>query len=145
MGHGVVLRRRRDLAHLDMCYQHVENGLDLEILTEDKRALTDVGQWNLYGFSHYVLQCVRGLAEGTAGPFYKRREGVRHVHDFFMDPMLGDQYKLTSELYPKHFPQINISRKREYGSEEFKNIPYYHEEGRVGDTRSAPQTGSIPK
>lgn len=45
--------------------------------------------------------------------------------------MMGEQFKLTSELYPKHFPKIDITEKLEYGLKEFEKIPHYHTEGEV--------------
>lgn len=112
-----------------MCYQHFEDGLDLDIITEGERDLTNVDHWILCGFSCYVLQCVRGLAEKPARPYYKHHEGAPYLHDFYLDLRMGDQQKLTSELYPNHFPKMNITRTLDYGMEELKKIPYYHKEG----------------
>lgn len=113
------------LTHLDVYYQHSEDGLDLDHMARD---LTNVDHWNLYGSSHYVLQCVRGLAEGPAGPYYKHCGDVRHIHDFYINLVMGDQYELTSDLYPKHFPKMTWE-KPGYLLKEFEKIPYYHKEG----------------
>lgn len=92
------------LIHLDVYYQHFEIGLGLETMTEDERGMTTVDHWNLHGFSYYVLQYVRGLVEGPAAPYYKHLEGVRYIHEVYMDLMIGDQYKLTSVPTPDHSP-----------------------------------------
>lgn len=52
----------QNLIHLDFYYQNFEHGLDSKTPTEDERVLTNMDHWNLCRFSHYVLQCVRGLA-----------------------------------------------------------------------------------
>lgn len=109
--------------------QHFEDGLDLRIMTEDERDLTNVDHWNLLGLNYYMLQC-RHLAEGSARPYYKDREGVHYLHDVYMDLMMGGQYKLNSKLYPKHFPKMGITEKLEYGLKEFEKTLYYHKDGK---------------
>lgn len=61
------------LLHLDKYYKHLDDGHDL---TEDEHS--DLGQldhWERYGFSHYVIQATRVLAEGHSGHHYQHRVG----------------------------------------------------------------------
>lgn len=79
------------LTQLGVHYKHLENGLDLRTMGKHID-LTEVGR-RLYGFSYSVMQSIQGLAEGPAGPYYKHRQGVRYMCDFFVDLMMGGYYK----------------------------------------------------
>lgn len=95
------------LIHLVGCYQYFEDGLDLGIMAEDERDLTNMDHWNLYGFSYYVSQCARGLAEGPSGPYYKHLEGVRYLHDFRLlhGPHDGRAVQAHFGTLPEALPQ----------------------------------------
>lgn len=120
----------QNLIHIDVYHRYFEDGPDSTLgPCEGNLDLESSGRWSLYGFSSYVLQCVRGLAEGPVGRYYQHREGVRYIHGFYMDIMMGDQYKHTAIFYPKYFPKVRMGSKPRYEMEDMMRVPHYHKEG----------------
>lgn len=118
------------LGHLDVYYHGFENGLDMEEMTIEEFDLTRTEHWDVYGFSYYVMQCVRVLVEGPAGPYYQHRKDVCYIHDLYISLMMSDNYRLTSigrhaAAVPDLFPRIAIRREKHYGLEEFKKLGFY--------------------
>lgn len=92
------------LVHLNNYYQRFDTGLDMEDMTTFELELTNTEHWDLWGFGYYVLQCIRGLAEGPAGPYWQHREGVRYMHDFYMTLQMSEYYWQNSQVIPRCFP-----------------------------------------
>lgn len=101
------------LIHIDLYRQHVEDGLNLMPgPCEDRLDLETLDHWNLYGFSHDILQSVRGLVEWPFGPCYKHRGGVRYIHDFCMYIMMSDQCKLTPHYHKEDEGDLELRIQR---------------------------------
>lgn len=99
-------RRAQYLIHPGVYYQNFENGLGVETLAEDERDLTNMDHWNLYGFSYYVCcSAFEAWKKDQRGHTTSIMKGIRHIHDFYMDLMVGDHYRLPSVLCPEHSPQ----------------------------------------
>lgn len=96
------------LAHLDVYHQRFEDGLVIVTMTAEALDLTKMGLWSLYGFSCYVLQCVRGLAERPVGPYCKPREGFAEIPALYV--RVGDKYANAAIFCPEHFPRARRSR-----------------------------------
>lgn len=80
-----------------------------------RRTSSEMDSWSLYRFRSYVLQCIRGLAERAVGPYYKHREGVRYIHDFYVDIVMGDVgrggWGGAPVSYPDQFHTVNMQHK----------------------------------
>lgn len=80
------------LIHLEVYHQRFGDGLDMKTMTAEELDLTKMDHGSLYWFSYYIVQRVRGLAEGPIGPYYKHLEGVRYTHAFDMNILVGGKY-----------------------------------------------------
>lgn len=88
-------------------------------MTTEELELTNLKHFGLCGFGYYVLQRVRGLAEGPAGPNYQHREGVRYLHGCYMMLQLSEYYGQNPSFTADLFPKLTIEKKEKYGLEDF--------------------------
>lgn len=66
-----------------------------DYVEDDRHDLGAAEHYRQFGFSHYIIQAVRGLAEGMAGPYDKHRSGVYHLFHFYLH-VLMQELKHTS-------------------------------------------------